>query len=541
MSLILNKFIVLFLLSSAILVESSQTNNLNSVVISEPEKLVKIDIRHNHEIKFLAQKGICLISAFDDFVLARCNSKTITHLKPLGFNYTILDDIYSNHEYYYIWAIDNEAEKAIPHFCKVLYRNNEFFIVRLDETNLEKLIRYRVELAKITLDPITIKETTKGYYPVNYNSVVQEIVDRVDSDSVSGFVRRLCNFQTRYSRTDSCRAAADYIKNQFETYGMDSVYQQIFRPDYASNVIGIKRGTVYPESIYTVVCGHFDCVSQFPDSFAPGADDNGSGSAAVLEAARVMQGYNFEYTIRFIGFSGEEQGLLGSNYYANQARILGDSILGVINVDMVAYALPNRDSASIIGKPSDPNCEPLVDYFIACADTYTLLKTQRRIMVRPNSDHASFNQYDYMAIHCRENLNVSNPYYHRTGDTIGSGFNNLEFCSEVIKASVATVACLAIPQMVGLSDKNFRRKHAENKIKIFPNPSSEVLWVINNLNSSENIELKIYDVCGKIIESLNKLTDTKMIRLDISSLAPGVYFVQLTSGSETARRKIIIR
>ncbi|MDH5683269.1 MAG: hypothetical protein OEZ20_02255, partial [candidate division WOR-3 bacterium] len=62
----MNKFIVLFLLSSAILVESSQTNNLNSAsVISEPEKLVKIDIRYNHEIKFLAQKGICLISAFD--------------------------------------------------------------------------------------------------------------------------------------------------------------------------------------------------------------------------------------------------------------------------------------------------------------------------------------------------------------------------------------------------------------------------------------------------------------------------------------------
>lgn len=538
----MNKFITLLIFSLAIFAEFSETNNLNYYSINQKtDKLIQIDIKHNNEIEDLIQKGIYIISNFDDLIIARCNYQAINILNLLGFNYSILDDINPNHAYYYIWAIDDEAEKAISHFCDVLYQKKEFFIVKLAEINLEKLIRLRVELAKITFDPITVTQTAIKFPQVNYNPLIQEIVDRVNLDSVLSFVQRLVSFQTRYSSTDSCRAAADYIKNQFEIYGLDSVCQQTFRPDYASNIIGIKHGTVYPDSIYIVICGHFDCTSQNPSIFAPGADDNGSGATAVIEATRVMQEYAFEHSIRFIAFSGEEQGLLGSNYYANQANILGDSIIGVINVDMIAFAQTNRDSASIIGNPSNPNCVPLVDYFITCADTYTHLKTQRQIINRPRSDHASFNQFGYQAIHCRENLNVSNPYYHTTGDTIGGGFNNLEFCGEVIKASVATVASLANPQMVGLSDINYRTKLAETKIKIFPNPSFKVIWIISNLDKADQTKLKIYNIHGKIVTSFYNIANSKIMRLDISNLSSGIYFVELTNGRKTATSKIIIR
>lgn len=539
---IIDKFILILILILPVFADSTQTNNLNyDSVNSETEKLIQIDIRHNNEIKLLVQKGFCLISNFDNMVLTRCNYPAINKINRLGYNYSILDDINPTYNYYYLWPIDHEAKKAISNLCEVLYQNKEFYIVKMNEKNLAKLLRFRVEPAKITFDQIAITQTTKEFPQVANDPFVQEIVDRVNLDSVLGFVQRLVNFQTRYSPTDSCRAAADYIKNQFEIYGLDSIYQQTFRPDYAPNVIGIKQGTVYPESIYTVICGHFDCTSPNPNVFAPGADDNGSGTATVLEAARVVQGYSFEYSIRFIAFCGEEQGLLGSYYYANQASNNGDSILGVINVDMIAYTQPNRDSASIIGHPSNPNCAPLVNYFIACADTYTLLKTQSQIINRPRSDHASFNQFGYQAIHCRENLNVSNPYYHTTGDTIGGGFNNLAFCTEVIKASVATVTCLAKPQMVGLTDINYGTKLPKTKIKIFPNPSSKVIWIKHNLTKAEQTQLKIYNVYGKIINSLDKLTNSKMIQLDISMLCSGIYFIELTNGNVTLTNKIIIR
>ncbi len=531
---------VIFILH--VFADSININNLNyNSVNYKIEKLIKIDIKHDNEIKLLSQKEFNIISNFDNMVITRCDYRAINNLNQLQYNYSILDDINSTYNYYYIWPIDQEAKKVIPHLCKVLFQSKEFYIVKMLEINLDKLLRFRVELTKITFDPITISQKTKEFSQVTNDPFVQEIVDRVNLDSVLCFVQRLVNFRTRYSSADSCRAAAEYIKNRFEIYGLDSVYHQTFRPDYAPNVIGVKRGIVYPESIYTIICGHFDCTSSNPNVYAPGADDNGSGTATLLEAARVIQEYSFEYSLRFIAFGGEEQGLLGSYYYANQASNNSDSILGVINIDMIAYTQPNHDSASIIGHPTNPNCTPLVDYFIACADTYTYLKTQRQIINRPRSDHASFNEFGFQAIHCRENLNVSNPYYHTNGDTVGGGFNNLEFCTEVIKASVATVASLAKPQLVGLSDMNYSTKFSETKIKIFPNPSSKVIWIIYNLTKSEQTDLKIYNVYGKIVRSLNKLTNSKMMRLDISDLSPGIYFIELTNSRESVASKIIIR
>ncbi|GAI54603.1 unnamed protein product, partial [marine sediment metagenome] len=137
------------------------------------------------------------------------------------------------------------------------------------------------------------------------------------------------------------------------------------------NVIGVKRGVIHPDSIYAVICGHFDATSYLAPEIAPGADDNASGTTSVLEATRVMKDYEFEYSIRYIAFSGEEFGLYGSEYYASMACSQGDNILGVLNGDMIAYVDAQPESLEVIAKISNPSCEPLADYFIAVADTYT--------------------------------------------------------------------------------------------------------------------------------------------------------------------------
>jgi hypothetical protein len=517
---------------------SSDVDSARFRASPEQEMLIKIDIKNKFNIESLNRNGICLISDLDDLVLARCDKKSVEFFEESGLNYTILDDNVSNRDYYYVWPLDDEAERAISLFGKILLKMADFFIVRFDNlAKLKQLMSLRVELAKISLDPIQINTKITEFPITNHNPTVQEIVDRVSSDSVLGFVRRLSNFRTRYSPTDSCRAAANYIKFQFEAYGLDSVYFQEFDSIYTPNVIGIKRGILYPDSIYTVLCGHFDCISM-PDPFvfAPGADDNGSGSSAVLEAARVMQGYDFEYSIRFIAFSGEEQGLLGSSFYANRAHNRGDSILGVINVDMVAYSEQNRDSASIIGKPSNPNCVPVVDYFIACADTYTFLKTQRQIIDRPRSDHASFNQFGYIAIQCRENLNIENPYYHMTGDTIGGGFNSLSLCTEVIKAAVATVTSLAIPTGVGINETMV----SVSTLRIVPNPSSKLIW-LNFTPFNDQVVINIYDVAGRVKKSFTRNVGSGFISVDVTPLSPGIYFVEIRNSEVKVKSKLVIR
>lgn len=499
--------------------------------------LIKIDIKNKLDTENFKQKGLYLVSDFDDFVLLWCDENSIELLKKSGINYSILDDIGINRNYYYVWPLDKVAERAVSLFGKILFKKGDFFIIRFDDiAKLKQLMQFRVELTRISLIPNQINEKLTKFPNVNHNSTVQEIVNRVNSDSVLASVRRLSNFQTRYSSTDSCRATANYIKFQFETYGLDSVYFQEFDSTYAPNVIGIKQGILYPDSIYTVLCGHYDCTSQNPYNLAPGADDNGSGATSVLEAVRVTQGYNFEKSLRFIAFCGEEQGLLGSNYYASQAHNQGDSILGVINVDMVAYSLPKRDSASIIGKSSNPNCAPLVDYFITCADTYTLLKTQRQIIDRPRSDHASFNQYGFVAIHCRENLNISNPYYHTTGDSIGGGFNALNLCTDVIKAAIATVTSLAMPVAVGITES----KVSQASFRIIPNPSSKIIK-LEFIPSKNKSEIKIFDITGRVKKRLIINKNLGSVNIDVSELKSGIYFIELKKSGSRLNNKLIIR
>ena len=139
------------------------------------------------------------------------------------------------------------------------------------------------------------------------NPLIQEMVNKVSSDTILTNVQRLEDFVTRCATHDSCFAASSWIFSKFISYGMDSVYYDTFTfidtLVVPGNVVGIKRGTNYPDSCYIVICGHFDATAGLThQDSAPGADDDASGVAAVLEAVRIMKDYEFEHNIRFIGF-----------------------------------------------------------------------------------------------------------------------------------------------------------------------------------------------------------------------------------------------
>ena len=96
------------------------------------------------------------------------------------------------------------------------------------------------------------------------------------------------------------------------------------------------------DEIY-IICAHYDTVSA-----GPGADDDTSGTVAVIMAALIMSQYQFNHTIKFVAFSGEEQGLLGSEVYAQQAAAARWNIVGVLNADMISYAVTTSDGNNLI-------------------------------------------------------------------------------------------------------------------------------------------------------------------------------------------------
>ena len=126
--------------------------------------------------------------------------------------------------------------------------------------------------------------------------------------------------------------AAQYIKERFDEHGLSTEVEAYSAT--GENVIATQPGLLFPNQ-KVVVCGHYDSMPTSDPS--PAADDDGSGTAAVIEAVRVMSQYNYAYTIEYALWDEEEYGLVGSNNYATSAENNADSIVVVINIDAIAY------------------------------------------------------------------------------------------------------------------------------------------------------------------------------------------------------------
>jgi len=169
------------------------------------------------------------------------------------------------------------------------------------------------------------------------DTFIQRLIAKVSPDSIQARLQRLQDFITRYSYTDSCRRAEEYVANYFTSLGLDSVQLDSY-PAYGDtwrNVVGTILGKTHPEKIL-VVCGHMDATSEIADSVAPGCEDNGSGTCAAIEAARALVGESLDCTVKFIAFTGEDVALNGSDHYAREARARGDDIICAFNFDMIA-------------------------------------------------------------------------------------------------------------------------------------------------------------------------------------------------------------
>lgn len=186
-----------------------------------------------------------------------------------------------------------------------------------------------------------------------------DIVNAVSAERLEADITALANFGTRNTLSDTVSdtrgigAARRWIKDQFDEVSkacngcLEVGYQRslvkkgensrITRDVEIVNVIAIQRGTLYPNR-YVIMSGDIDSRASNasdPDTDAPGANDNASGMAGTIEAARVLSKYEFPTSIVYVGLSGEEQGLFGGKHMARMAKEQGWDIIGVLNNDMV--------------------------------------------------------------------------------------------------------------------------------------------------------------------------------------------------------------
>lgn len=233
--------------------------------------------------------------------------------------------------------------------------------------------------------------------------------------------------------SDACREVASFIYDEFASYGLNVTYDAWQHNGLSSrNVVatlpGITNYTVIMSAHYVSVEG------------SPGADDDGSGVSSVLMAAKVLSSYSFHHTVKFICFSGEEQGLYGSASYARDAYQRGDTVLAVLQLDGVGHAVSSEGGSTIRLCANDASTW-ITDVTQQVLDGHgeDIGLSIHRNRNFPGSDHQSFINYGYEGVFFLEY--EFNPYYHSPQDTIEQV--NFSYLTKVCKLATATVASMA--------------------------------------------------------------------------------------------------
>jgi Zn-dependent M28 family amino/carboxypeptidase len=262
------------------------------------------------------------------------------------------------------------------------------------------------------------------------------IADQVDVNSYRNYLDNELYTRTGHNRGMSGAQhdlARDRIAAHFQSFFLDVQLQEFrYGGQQGENVIATQRGTKYPGAMF-IIGAHYDSVNN------PGADDDASGVAGLLEIARVLSQYETEFTVRYIAFDMEELGLIGSDYYVNTHR--GDDIRGMIQLDMIAYSGGYR-ATRIYGRSSS---EPLKSQLKAALDEYGRgLSTSIRGSMDA-SDHAPFEWAGYKACLLIEDRFNNNPCYHRSCDTVDTqNYIDYVFAADMVRSVAGFLADYAV-------------------------------------------------------------------------------------------------
>jgi hypothetical protein len=262
-------------------------------------------------------------------------------------------------------------------------------------------------------------------------TAVADAVADVSTARIYGYEHALYQFDSKHVSQPGNAQAIEYIAQQLRSWGYEPELQWFdARGNRSANVIAKLPGTVNPELIY-VVSSHFDSVER-----GPGSDDDTSGTAALLEAARVLKDRPQAATIHFAFFTGEEAGLLGSREYVRRAVANGDRIVGALNNDMIGYANDQRLDNTI--RYSN---DGIRDVQHAAAFLFTDLILYDAKYYKSTDAHAYYEAYGDIVGGIGSYPILGNPHYHQTHDVLET--INHQLVAEVSKTTIGTLMLLA--------------------------------------------------------------------------------------------------
>jgi len=426
--------------------------------------------------QLLQAQGVPVTFKGSAFFLAEWSAADQVRMASLGVPFEVILRDVRDDTSLFLFELHEGEEPPSSWLDRILYRQRLNVIVTMEDAEAQ-------EWAVRGSHPVRLWHKAHGWgearpefvtYDCTYRPLVADLLSKTTQSQWLDWIEKLSGVEpvaiggTNY--TIATRFTARMFSGATNAKGFDFVKQQAQAYNFAGarleedpyatgpagkNLILTIPGQTQP-GFEVLLTGHLDSIWQVGDSntSAPGANDNGTGSATLLEAARLLRQYRFGRTIRIIFFTGEEQGLYGSAAYV--ADHSTGPVLGVVNLDMFGWDL-NGDRCFEIHAGTLSQSQDVGNCFRDSIGSYSLGLTRDYLTTTATnrSDHASFWNVGVGAIEIAENYfndnqaggcvgSEPNPYYHTNNDTIALNMHP-PFGFAIAKTALATIAAMALP------------------------------------------------------------------------------------------------
>lgn len=477
-------------------------SNSATVAQSSPHHrraLVRVPITADAALDAIAAAGLVLYrqisGAGGGFVLAGVDANPDGSLPDVGLPLFLLDADTAGGTYYLASVLGRRPVIDWAAFGRVLYDDGAQVVLRATAPDGDRLAAAGAEVVAIPLEEMVVPlrpsdGRAAGALAVTPQPTVQAMIDQVSvsavtatEEALTGVVAPMIDgaaytIHTRHTLSGTpIQKATRYAGARLAARGLTVEYHTWNGATYP-NVIGEIIGQTTPGDV-VIIGAHLDDMPA--GALAPGADDNASGSTAVLLAADIVSQYQWGCTLRFALWTGEEQGLLGSQAYAQRAFQRGETIRAYLNLDMLGFDSSGSGEISLVSRSSIPGSVALMNLFADVVDAYGLDLAPSRLTddgIGNYSDNASFWTYGYASILAIEGLTFGlTPHYHTTSDTLAN--LNVPYLTEYVKASLGTFVHLSACLLAAPPTATATPSPTPTATPVPPTPTPTPTWQVS--------------------------------------------------------------
>ena len=369
------------------------------------------------------------------------------------------------------------------------------------------------------------------------NPQIRALMDSVSVDNIKAYIEHLSSYHNRRYDSRFIYDVQNWLITCYYEMGMDTVMLHDFPVpesdiETADNILAVQWGTKTPQEF--VICGaHYDSWNADgtdPDTIrSPGADDNASGVAGILETARLLSHYTFDRTIIYANWCAEEIGLVGSTAYAADCAAQNMDIVGYFNLDMTGYLEEGSDiHVHLMYTTQDSTIAKFVYNFSHIY--FPEMPIRQAWLQWGDSDYSSFNRKGYPAVHPFEDVHASSPFIHSQNDVLGLSVNNLEQSKRFTELNLGLVATLA-----GINNDGVEEAEMIH-VAVYPNPAKESVTVL----AEDGLQhILVYNLLGQAVETIHVNNENK-VTINTSAYTSGLYIMNVVTLKGVTTKQFIV-